>query len=419
MPKRFRLPSAPWWPLAISTAVLLSAAFAVQPVREATNLTDSAESFLVRPLGYIAIAPLSNVLDMFTLMSVRQHIAMFAGLWVVFLAWRVTSHWRGGRTWRAHVVAGVSWLVGIVALYAAVAALPRPMARLEVNNSSVMRVDFHSHTSASHDGRAGFTPERNRAWHRAAGFDVAFIADHASVSGAEQALAKNPAPGSDDVTLLQSMEVTWTGEHVGILGAQRAYKGITTQNLRDVDAQSLALASLLGGREPVLVWHHPRRLNRIPPAAGTGTSGVRALEIVNGAPDGLDETRSKRGEIVQLAERSNIALVSGTDNHGWGRAAPAWTLMIVANWRVLDADRLQREIEATIRDGGSTATRVIERRVADPGASQVQAALSLVTVPARMLTTISTDERIAWLAWTWLIWAAAVWNRRRKVRAVS
>jgi hypothetical protein len=85
----------------------------------------------------------------------------------------------------------------------------------------------------------------------------------------------------------------------------------------------------------------------------------------------------------------------------------------------LDPDRLQLEIEKTIRDGGWTSTRVIERRVADPGPSQAMAALSLVSVPARMLTTLSTDERIAWLAWTWLIWAAAVWNRRRKERAVS
>jgi hypothetical protein len=408
----------PWWPIAISTAVLLSAGFAVQPVRDAIELTDSAESFLVRPLGYIAIAPLSNVLDMVTLMSVRQHIAMFVGLWVIYAVWRVIAHFRGASTWRAHVLSGVMYLVGIVVLYATVAALPRPMARLEVNNASVLRVDFHSHTSASHDGRAGFTPERNRAWHRAAGFDVAFIADHASVGGAERAMAVNPAPGSDDVVLLQSMEVTWNGEHIGILGAQRAYRGITTPNLRDVDERALALASLLGGREPVLIWHHPRRLERIPPASGTGTAGVRALELVNGSPNGMDDTRSKRGEIVQLAERSNLTLVSGTDNHGWGRAAPAWTLMILPSWRAWDAERLQREIETTIRAGGARATRVVERRVADPGASTVMAAMSVVTVPARMLTTLSSDERIAWLVWTWLIWAALVWNRRRKERAV-
>ena len=417
MPTRFRPPRAPWLPLAISAAVILSAGFAVQPVREAALLTDSAESFLVKPLSYVAIAPLSGTLDMLTLMSVKQHIAMFVGLIVLFAIWRVVVHFMKRPTWRSHVTATAAFLVAFVATYAAVAALPRPMAQLEVNNSSVLKIDFHSHTSASHDGRAGFTPERNRAWHRAAGFDVAFIVDHASVAGAEQAMANNPSIGSDDVTLLQGMEVTWAGEHVGIIGAQRAYKGLTTENLRDVDEQSLALASLLGGREPVLVWHHPRRLNRIPPASGTGTSGVRAIELVNGAPDGLDETRSKRAEIVSLAERSNLALVSGTDNHGWGRAAPAWTLMIVAGWRAMDADALQREIEKGIRDGGPKSTRVIERRAADPGDNPMWLAASIVTVPSRMLTTLSNDERIAWLAWTWLIWALAVWNRRRKARA--
>ena len=382
-------------------------------------LTDSAESFLVKPLGYVAIAPLSNVLDMLTLMSKRQHFALVGALLVLFVAYRTVRQVVGKSNWRTQVRATVLFLLAIVAVYAAVAALPRPMARLEVRNSNVVRIDFHSHTSASHDGRAGFTPERNRAWHRAAGFDVALIADHASVAGAEQALVDNPAPGDDDVILLQSMEATWTGEHVGILGAQRAYKGLTTENLRDVDEQALALASLLGGREPVLVWHHPRRLNRIPPASGTGTSGVRAIELVNGAPDGLDETRAKRQQIVQLAQRGNLALVSGTDNHGWGRTAPAWTLMIVPNWRAMTAEALQLEIETGIRDGGPRATRVIERRAADPGDSPLLISATLFAAPARMLTTLSTDERIAWLAWTWVIWALAAWKRGRRENAVS
>ena len=419
MPTRTRQFRPPWLPIAISAAVILSAGFAVQPVREVTMLTDSAESFLVRPFGYVVLAPLSNVLDMLTLMSVKQHVAMFVGVLVLFAVWRIVLQLRRKPTWRAHVTASAAFLVAIVAVYAAVAALPRPMARLETSSASALRIDFHSHTSASHDGRAGFTPERNRAWHRAAGFNVAIIADHASVAGAEQALVDNPPVGGDNVTLLQGMEVTWTGEHVGILGAQRAYKGVTTENLRDVDENALALASLIGGREPVLVWHHPRRLNRIPPASGPGTSGVRAIEIINGAPDGLDETRGKRTAIVQLAERGNLALVSGTDNHGWGRAAPAWTLMIVPNWRLMDADRLLREIEQGIRVGGVNATRVIERRVADPGDNMLWISASLFAVPARMLTTLSSDERIAWLAWTWLIWALAAWNRRRRESAAT
>ena len=40
----------------------------------------------------------------------------------------------------------------------------------------------------------------------------------------------------------------WRGEHVNILGANRFYKGLTTADLRDVDEQALALASLI--REP-------------------------------------------------------------------------------------------------------------------------------------------------------------------------
>src|SRR5205814_10341130 len=86
----------------------------------------------------------------------------------------------------------------------------------------------HSHTSASHDGRPGWSVEDNRAWHRDGGYDVAFITDHWTVAAAEQGVARNSYPAGDAVTLLQGIEVSWTGEHVNILGAQRRYKGILT-----------------------------------------------------------------------------------------------------------------------------------------------------------------------------------------------
>lgn len=399
--------------------MLLSGVFAVQPIRDAAAPGDVAEAYLDRPLSYVAIAPLSNALDMLTLMSIKQHISMAASVLVLFALWRVFRAWRGTSTWRAHAIASVVLLFGIVVTYGAVAALPRPMAALITHDAHVLRVDFHSHTSASHDGRAGFNAERNRAWHRAAGFDVAYITDHGTVAGAERGMANNPNPAADGVTLLQGMEVTWTGEHVAVLGAQRTYRGIFTENLRDIDEQSLALASLIEGREPVVIWNHPRALSRLRIAGGPGTAGVRGIEIVNGAPDGMDDVRPKRAEIAQLAQRNNLALTGGTDNHGWGRTAPAWTLMRIFGWRGMHGDSLAMHIENAIREAGVRGTKVVERRVADPGASRVAPVFTIVAAPARMLTTISNDERVAWLIWVWLVWAGATWNRRRRARATA
>ena len=397
----------------MSVAIVLSSAFAVQPVWDAATLSDVTEAYLTRPVGYVILAPLSNVLDALTLLSARQHVASLVGVLVLFTAWRVLRAWWFAPTRREHAVATGYLFGAIILTYVATAVLPRPMAALVTDSANIVRVDFHSHTAASHDGRPFWSSENNREWHRDGGYDVAYITDHAAVVGAEQGMAKNPAPAADGVTILQGIEVTWTAEHVAILGAQRAYKGILTQNLRDVDEQALRLASLVPNHEPVVIWNHPHRLNRLPAAAGPTTSGVRAIELSNGAPDSMDEVRRKRSEIVALAQQKNFTMTGGSDNHGWGRTAPNWTLMLVADWRGMAGDALGAQIENVIRGGGIGATRVVERRVAD-ASNDLAVASTVISAPARMFTTLSNDERISWMIWIWAITATAWWMRRRR-----
>lgn len=399
----------PWLSLALSVAVILSSGWAVQPVRDAVTGADVAEAFLSRSLGYVLISPVSAVLDTLVLLSLRQHAALLGGVVALFAAWRVFRAMRSAMTWRNHALAFTVLIVSIVAVYAAGALLPRPMAALETDNANILRVDFHSHTDASHDGRQ--TVAGSRRWHRRAGYNVAYVTDHGSVAGAERALAANPQRAGEDMTLLQSIEVTWDGEHVSVLGAQRTYNGLLTQNLRDVDTTGLRLGSLIPNREPVVIWNHPRVLTRLPMNEGPGTPGIRAVEIVNGSPDNMNDMQPQRAALLALAQQRNLALVAGSDNHGWGYVAPGWTLMRIFNWRSMTPDVLALQIEAVIRGGGFEATRVVERRVADAN-SMLWA--SAVTVPARMLTTLSNDERVSWLVWIWLVTGGLwLWRRRR------
>jgi hypothetical protein len=192
-----------------------------------------------------------------------------------------------------------------------------------------------------------------------------------------------------------------------ILSAGRVYRGLTTPNLWDVDTSALALASLVVGREPVLVQTFPGRLERVAPARGPRASGARAIEIVDGAPRGLTQTRRERSRIVRLADSLDLALVAGSNNHGWGRTAPGWTLLRIDNWRSATPDQLAQAIETTLR-GGRGATRVIERRVAEAGRNPVLLALTVPAVGWRMLTTLSGDQRVMWLVWVWALAAARV-----------
>jgi len=403
----------PILPGLITLAVILTSAVAVPPIFDAATRGEVVDAFLERPLSYVVLAPLSDVLDTLTLLSANQHIAILCAAILLFALTRVLKRNAGPK---AHGIATAVFLGSIVVTYAAVAVMPRPMAALASNNDSVLKIDFHSHTTASRDGHQ--TVEELREWHRQAGYDVAFVTDHASVAAAEKGLANNPNPAGAGVTLLQGIEATWSGEHVTVPNAERVYKGLLTANLADVDTGGLRLAGFIPGREPIVIWNHPRNLLALPPATGPGSTGIRAIEIVNGAPKDAGRLRANRDHIVTMAQGGDVALTAGSDNHGFGRATPGWTIMVIVGWRGGTADALALKIEQVIREGGFRATRVVERRVADPDDSPVLIAASIFTVPYTMFTTLNSDERLWWLAWTWLIWGTA-WFIRRKRQAAA
>ena len=400
----------------MTLAVLISAAVAVEPIRDASTLGVVPEANLDRSAGYLALAPLSNVLDVLTLFGVRQHIALLVWLIVLYVLMRLWRRRRAPRELGTGVIdppggpARVAMREGayaalfvlvVVATYAVAALAPRPMAALALTPADLyLSVDFHAHTRFSHDGRPGWEPSDVRAWHRAGGFDAAFISDHRTVEGAEQGIADNPSQAGQGTVLLQAIELGWRGEHVNVIGAERVYRGLTTADRRDIDEQALALASLLREREPVVIETIPGHPERVVAAAGPATAGVRAIELVDGAPRGLDQSRLQRTRILRLADSAGLALVAGSDNHGWGRTVPAWTLMRSPGWRGMSGDSLVFAIEHALR-GGKGATRIVERRVAGEmnGPNIVELSLTLPLVLWRMLTTLSPDERVMWIVW--------------------
>jgi predicted metal-dependent phosphoesterase TrpH len=400
-------------PIAVSLAVLIASRFPVAPVRDAATLQGVPEVYLGRPHAYVAFAPFSDVLDAITLLSERQHVAVLLGLLAMWGLWRFARTNSVRQRWRESMRSFAVLLMSITVVYAAAAYLPRPMAYLTSVDPDVLRIDFHSHTQDSKDASRLYSVEHNRMWHHAGGYDVAYVTDHGTFAGADRALADDPPTGKEGVILLRGIEATWNDEHVGLLGEEREIRRVLSASLHDLALHHPGTADR-SARTPLVVWNHPRgpRLERLPLASGA----VNAIEVANGSPRGMDLVRWKREQIVALARRRNLALLSGTDSHGWGHAAPNWTLLRLKGWRRLDPDELDAQIEGAIRVGGFGATRVIERATAEPGASDAALALSVFLVPWRMLREVSVDEREMWLVWTWAF-AAVVWQLRRR-RAV-
>lgn len=162
-------------------------AFATEPIRDSVTFGSVGEGRLDVSPPYLSIAPISNILDTLTLLTVAQHIAIILTAILVFVAFRVVPVRKGrATTMRREVTASLFFLGGLLLTYALAALAPRPMAQFITSDGLVLAVDFHSHTKNSHDGRAGWTEDDVRAWHRAAGYDVAYITDHGSYEGAER-----------------------------------------------------------------------------------------------------------------------------------------------------------------------------------------------------------------------------------------
>ena len=394
--------------------VLVSSAFQVEAIRDAAMLVGVGEARLDVTAPYLAIAPVSAILDTLTLLTVAQHIVLVVWAIVLFAAWRVFRKRRTAvQPVREAAAAGI-FLVGVVAIYAIAAMAPRPMARIALSDETVLAVDFHAHTKYSHDGRSGWSDDKVRSWMSGAGFDAVYVTDHRTFEGAERGISSNPGAAGEGTLILQGLEAGYKGEHVNILSAGRRYKGLTGADLRDVDEQSLNLAFLFPATSPVVIETLPGDFEKVKDTTAKGVSAV-AMEIIDGSPRGLAQGRRDRTRIVHLADSLNFALVTGTDNHGWGRAAPGWTLLRVPGWRGMTTDSLSRQIEDVIRIGRRSATRPVERIVAG-GQNPVSLALAPILVPWRMLTTLSADERVMWIIWTWAIVFAIRAARRYRQR---
>ena len=386
---------------------------ASSPLRALGNVVPGAR--LRFSAAYLALAPYCDVMDALTLLSVNQHVALLSTVIAGYALWRWRRHSAGGG-WRRGSAPGAcgraaAMLTAIAAIYALGATGPRPMAALALADAQSLAIDFHSHTDASWDGRRGFTADDNRAWHRDAGFDVSYISDHGTISAATGALASNPRRSGDGTIILTAAEVRCEGQHVIVLGAT------ARDTAEDCDPSHSPMATHerpedADGRVALLAI--PGNL-----ANGRPLPAVQGLEIADGAPRALDQMRRDERLLRHVADSAGLARLSGSNNHGWGRTAAAWSVMSIAAWRTMSPESLDVAIRREIVRAPRTAVQVIERRRAVPGASPLELVVTAPVVAWTMLVTLSPAERLAWLCWIWTTWACVAIRRGARAGTTS
>jgi hypothetical protein len=410
---RSRWRDIPWTAVLLTLLVGVTALVPVDPIRDAATLGVMPDARLERSLAYAILGPVSSMFDAMTLFSVQQIIGFTIWAIVLYVAWRIVFRRPVGAVREA--VYGVAAFASLLAIYALAVLMPRPMAKLVKTRSDIIAVDFHAHTQYSHDGRPGWSAKDVQDWHTASGYDIAYITDHRTMEGALEGtrLDSGMVGQETKTTILPGLEAFFHGEHVNILNAGARYRGLTTPDLVSINDTSLAYASIIPGVEPVLIETIPGNLDMIIPHTGNSSAGVRAIEIVAGSPRGMTQVKRERDRILRVADSLNLALVAGSDNHGWGKTAPGWTLMRIPGvWRTYAPDSLANLIDDIIRQSGRRGTLVAERTTAS--ASPVALAFTMPVVLWTVTRTLAPPERVAWLAWIWIPVLAGWLTRRRK-----
>ena len=393
-------------PAALIFLILVTAGKA-PPLLDTPGGRTAAEGVaLSLPTGYVILSPLSRTLDGLTLLSTQQSIALIVSVVVVVIAWQMI---RRAKLKRIGITLAITLLI-LGALETATAFLPRAMASLTVNDPDIVRVDFHSHTGASHDVRKNFSAEDNRDWHRAGGFDIAYITDHVKFSGAEAALARNPRLAGEGVSLVTGME----GRYHRMMST--VVLGITALDSHLLNKRGNILPGRFRSpRKPVTIIAIPNRnldsLSVRVRDSVVALPNLAAIELVDAAPRGLAQLDRDEGKIRTLATDLRLALVAGSNNHGYGRTVAAWNLMRVPGWRSMPPESVAARIEDQLRTNRESV-RIVHRN--RPSAADFRIALTLPAVTSRILGGLSLSERLSWIAWIGGISAITVAIRRRR-----
>lgn len=413
-------------PILLACLVAVSALTSIPALQDAATHQPFPPATLHQPFGYLLGAPLFGLFDGVSLLALRQHYALVLTLIVLYAAHRLAAARASRRRTRSaapgtprpslprlaarEVLRAAVALAALLGFYAAAALIPRPMTAIRLADPDLLAVDFHSHTNHSHDGWSRFTAARNRAWHEAGGFGAAYITDHYTWAGVDDALPANPERAGERTVLLGGMEVRLRNRHTNILGDRDRYLFALDGTWHHLDPDSIAAARGRGAAPATMLYTIPGALDRIVPLAPGFPAGVVGVELSDGAPRGLEQARGERGEILALADSMDLAVVAGANLHGWGRTVPAWSVMRVPGWQGMTPSRLGDAVEAVLHAQRRRAVTVVERRMPYHDDSVVKLAATVPWLLWEHFRMLSMAERMSWLVWiaTWVAVRAAI-----------
>ncbi|HEU5304405.1 MAG TPA: hypothetical protein VFU40_07155 [Gemmatimonadales bacterium] len=398
-------------PIALTIALAAAQLVAIPALSDPVAGPVPSSLHLHVPWVYLLFGPVFTLWDGISMLSMSRLQGLLIGLVLLYLAWRAASARR--RSLIAELIRLAITLILFLGFLAAGALWHRPMLSLAGTAGDDLVVDFHSHTSASHDVRdtwmRGFDREANRRWHARAGFDAAFITDHNVVSrGSEVGSPVVGETGREEsaTVLCPGIEISAWRAHIVLLGDtlpvdRRRYNDslaglLTLLHTSDSAYGAYSVASL-----PEYRRNHWNRLDELVRA------GLDGFEIVNASPKANEITRAERDSVVALARAYNRFVVGVSDSHGWGATSMVWNL-VQGPGGTAPENPCETVLHQLRR--GFPAVRIVERHRLRPDAWW-----PLWLTPVGVVW--ESWRSIGWaLATSWLLWIWVVALGRRRIR---
>ena len=228
--------------------------------------------------------------------------------------------------------------------------------RPSIRRNACSRSISIAHRRYSHDGRQGWTRRRRARLASRRGLRRRLHHGSSRRSTARSAASRRTRRVAGQGTMiLQGLEAVYRGEHVNILerrpALQRTHR---PPNLSDIDEQALAD----GEHDPADDAGDDRDDSRaicdkVPAPVGSparaAASGDRDRRRF--AARTLADASRSRAHRHARRQAQPRARSPASDNHGWGRTAPGWTLLRIPGWRGMTGDSLSRRIEEVLRNG--------------------------------------------------------------------